>query len=52
VSGPIAEYVKQITPGTHAVDGLIENPTDTFSLENPKAYHGAVITFDSEGKKK
>ena len=52
VSGPIAEYVKQVTPGTCAVDGVIESQNDTFSLENPKAYHGAVITFDSEGRQK
>jgi hypothetical protein len=52
VSGPISEYVKQITPGTCAVDGVIENADGTFSLENPKAYHGAVITFDSEGRQK
>jgi len=37
---------------TRAVDGVIKNPTDTFSRKTPKVYDRAVITFDSEGKKK
>lgn len=50
VSGPLVEYVKQITPGTQEVDGVIENAQDTFSLQNPRVYGGREITFDSEGR--
>ena len=52
VSGPIAEYVKQITRGTREVDGVLETPEDTFSLRNPRAYHGEVVIFDAEGKRR
>ena len=50
VSGPIAEYVKQITRGTVEVDGIFENSKDSFSLQNPKAYKGKEMVFDSEGR--
>jgi hypothetical protein len=51
VSGPLAEYVPQITPGTTAEDGTFQNETDGFSLRHPKTYGGAVIHFDAEGRK-
>ncbi len=51
VSGPIAEYVKQVTPGTRAVDGVLASPDDTFSLQNPRVDHGAVVTFDASGNR-
>ena len=49
VSGPIATYVKQITPGTVEVDGTIENSHDTFSLQNRRANKGNEMVFDAEG---
>ena len=52
VSGPISDLVKQVTRGTRQVDGVIENSHDTFSLQNPKAYGGHEVIFDSEGKRK
>ena len=50
VSGPLFEYVKHITRGTHEVDGVLENANDSFSLQNPRVYGGREITFDSEGR--
>jgi type II secretory pathway pseudopilin PulG len=50
VSGPISEYVKQVTKGTREVDGLIENTTDTFSLQNPHAWRGQPVVFDANGQ--
>lgn len=49
VSGPIGVYVKQVARGTIEVDGTIENPQDTFSLQNPKANQGNEMVFDAEG---
>lgn len=50
VSGPISEYVKQVTKGTREVDGLIETATDTFSLQNPHAWRGQPVVFDANGQ--
>ncbi|PTY07131.1 hypothetical protein DB347_07410 [Opitutaceae bacterium EW11] len=51
VSGPISQYVTKVSRGTVAVDGTIENETDTFSLKNPQCHQGQVLTFDAEGKR-
>lgn len=50
VSGPIAEYVMQVTRGTIGVDSTFENDRDGFSLQNPKTYGGAEIRFDVDGR--
>lgn len=52
VSGQIAAYVQKITPGTKAIDGTLNGYDDTFSLQNPAAFGGAVVVFDAEGKMK
>ena len=49
VSGPIATYVKHVTPGTVEVDGTFENSHDTFSLQNPRANRGNEMVFDADG---
>lgn len=49
VSGPLAEYVKQVTKGTGEVDGVIENAHDSFSLQNPLVHRGHEVVFDAEG---
>ena len=49
ISGPLATYVPNITPGTREVDGTIENTTDTFSLSNPRLMRGKVFEFDADG---
>jgi hypothetical protein len=51
VSGPLAEYVSQITPGTVGVDSTFQNERDGFSLRHPKTYGGAEIRFDIDGRK-
>jgi type II secretory pathway pseudopilin PulG len=50
VTGPLSEYSIKITPGTRAVDGVIANPEDTFSLQNPRVAGGDAIIFDAEGR--
>ena len=50
VTGPLSEFSIKVTPGTRAVDGVIENQNDTFSLQNPRFLHGEVETFDAEGQ--
>lgn len=52
VTGPLAEYVKKVTPGTREIDGTIENANDTFSLQNPHVSHGQEMTFDADGRLK
>ncbi len=52
ISGPLSDYLKQVTPGTRAVDGVLTSPDDTFSLQNPRVEHGAVVTFDSMGNRR
>lgn len=52
VSGPLAEYVKHVTPGTREMDGTIENADDTFSLQNPHVAHGEEMIFDTDGRRK
>lgn len=52
VSGPLAEYVKHVTPGTREMDGTIENAHDTFSLQNPHVAHGEEMIFDTDGRRK
>jgi len=51
ISGPLAEYVSEITPGTVGVDSTFQNERDGFSLRHPKTYGGAEIRFDSDGRK-
>jgi hypothetical protein len=51
VSGPLAEYVSQLTPGIAGVDSTFENAEDGFSLRHPKAYRGTEIRFDAQGRK-
>jgi len=50
VTGPLSEFGVKVTPGTRAVDGVIANPEDTFSLQNPRCQVGRVFTFDAEGR--
>jgi len=52
ISGPLALYAKQITPGTRVIDGVVEQENGSFSLQNPRAYGGAVKIFTSEGEEK
>lgn len=51
ITGLVATYLGQITPGTKAVDNELSNPDDSFSLQNPNAFGGAVVTFDADGKR-
>jgi len=51
ISGPLSEFVPRVTAGTTAIDGIVENSDDGFSLQNQKTYGGAVIRFDAEGHK-
>jgi len=50
VTGPLSEFSIRVTPGTRAVDGVIESQDDTFSLQNPRFLNGEIETFDSEGR--
>jgi hypothetical protein len=52
VSGPLAEYAKEIMRGTQVVDGVFESPEDTFSLRNPRVKKGEVIIFTGEGRRR
>ncbi len=50
VTGRLSGFSIKVTPGTRAVDGVIEGSGDTFSLQNPKMLGGRVLTFDAEGR--
>jgi len=49
IGGPIGEFIVQLSPGTHEVDGVIEGPEDTFSLSNPALANGREFIFDADG---
>jgi hypothetical protein len=51
VAGPIAFYVRTLSPGTRQIDGLVELE-GSFSLVHPRAYGGAAVTFDSDGRQR
>ncbi len=50
VTGPLAEYVPYVTPGTVGVDSTFANDVDGFSLQHPKTYGGKEVRFDAEGR--
>lgn len=50
VSGPLAQYVAQITPGTEAVDSTFRSESDGFSLRHPHAFGGKEVLFNEEGR--
>ncbi len=50
LSGPLSPYVAQVTKGTRAVDGVIENAQDGFSLMHPHVRRGAEVRFDADGR--
>ena len=50
VTGPIASYVPHLTKGTTEVDGVIESPTDSFSLHNPHMQRGREVVFGADGR--
>jgi hypothetical protein len=52
VSGPLATYVTKLTPGISAVDNVIENDRDGFSLRHPHVRRGATVEFDAEGRER
>lgn len=50
VSGPLSTYIKSVAKGTIAVDGVIKNESDGFSLTNPRVEKGRVFVFDAQGR--
>jgi len=52
VSGPLSNYVHQVTKGTREIDGVIENSEGDFSLQNPHVRRGQPVVFDAEGREK
>ena len=49
VSGPLSKFVPRITKGTTAVDGVVENEQDGFSLRNPRIEKGRTFYFKADG---
>jgi type IV pilus assembly protein PilA len=53
VTGPLSEYVKQISKSITVSDGTIEGTAaGEFSMSAPGAFGSAAVAFDPEGKKK
>ncbi|BET69689.1 hypothetical protein ASA1KI_46070 [Opitutales bacterium ASA1] len=52
ITGPLSEYVKQISKSITVSDGNIEGTaTGQFSMSAPGAFGSAAVNFDPEGKR-
>jgi type IV pilus assembly protein PilA len=50
VAAPLDAYIPGLGRGVIAVDNIIENKHDGFSLAHPQVRQGAAYIFDSEGR--
>ena len=49
VTGPLHEWTSRLAKGIRVVDGKINGPKGTFTLQHEEAYDGKPVVFDCDG---
>jgi hypothetical protein len=50
VTGPLHQWCSRLTRGVRVLDGKIDGPADTFSLQHDEAFGGRPVVFTCDGR--